>query len=79
MPGRVSLSSQHFYLHIYSHLLQIIKRLIRIMGMSISVPQPNSMGINPDDKECEPFYLKMKELDMVSGGERVTVGGREEA
>lgn len=25
---------------------------------------PNSMGINPADKECEPFYHKMKELDM---------------
>lgn len=25
---------------------------------------PNSMGINPADEKCEPFYVKMKELDM---------------
>ena len=28
--------------------------------------QPNSMGIDPSDEKCVPFYEKMKELDMVS-------------
>ena len=27
--------------------------------------QPNSMGIDPSDEQCTPFYDKMKELDMV--------------
>lgn len=27
--------------------------------------QPNSMGIDPSDDRCLPFYNKMKELDMV--------------
>ena len=26
------------------------------------------MGINPTDAKCVPFYCKMKELGMVSGG-----------
>ena len=29
--------------------------------------QPNSMGIDPADDRCVPFYHKMKELDLVSG------------
>ena len=28
--------------------------------------QPNSMGIDPSDEKCVPFYEKMKKLDMVS-------------
>ena len=28
-------------------------------------PQPNSMGIDPRDRQCIAFYEKMKELGMV--------------
>ena len=36
---------------------------------------PNAMGIDPSDELCAPFYLKMKELDLVL----LTHGGEEKA
>lgn len=33
-------------------------------GVTIIKWLPNSMGINPKDEECVPFYEKLKELDM---------------
>ena len=35
-------------------------------NVRLSSPQPNSMGIDPSDEKCVPFYEKMKKLDMVS-------------
>jgi predicted TIM-barrel fold metal-dependent hydrolase len=42
---------------------------------------PNAMGINPSDPQCDPFYQKMKELDLVllsHGGEEKAVEAEED-
>jgi len=42
---------------------------------------PNAMGINPADPKCDPFYQKMKELDLVllsHGGEEKAVEAEED-
>jgi uncharacterized protein len=42
---------------------------------------PNAMGINPSDDLCDPFYRKMKELDLVllsHGGEEKAVEAKED-
>ena len=35
-----------------------------VLSFSIAT-QPNSMGIDPSDDHCVPFYHKMRELKMV--------------
>lgn len=42
---------------------------------------PNAMGINPADDKCDPFYQKMKELDLIllsHGGEEKAVQAEED-
>ena len=42
---------------------------------------PNAMGIDPSDSLCDPFYQKMKELDLVllsHGGEEKAVEAKED-
>jgi predicted TIM-barrel fold metal-dependent hydrolase len=42
---------------------------------------PNAMGINPADPRCDPFYEKMKELDLIllsHGGEEKAVEAEED-
>jgi predicted TIM-barrel fold metal-dependent hydrolase len=42
---------------------------------------PNAMGIDPSDELCDPFYQKMKELDLVllsHGGEEKAVEAEED-
>src|SRR5437868_10289407 len=42
---------------------------------------PNAMGIDPSDEKCDPFYRKMKELDLVllsHGGEEKAVEAEED-
>src|SRR5207237_1063634 len=42
---------------------------------------PNAMGIDPADERCDPFYQKMKELDLVllsHGGEEKAVEAEED-
>jgi uncharacterized protein len=42
---------------------------------------PNAMGINPADPLCDPFYQKMKELDLIllsHGGEEKAVEAEED-
>jgi len=42
---------------------------------------PNAMGINPADEKCDPFYRRMKELDLVllsHGGEEKAVEAEED-
>jgi predicted TIM-barrel fold metal-dependent hydrolase len=42
---------------------------------------PNAMGINPADPHCDPFYQKMKELDLIllsHGGEEKAVEAEED-
>lgn len=42
---------------------------------------PNAMGINPSDPRCDPFYQKMKELDLIllsHGGEEKAVEAEED-
>jgi predicted TIM-barrel fold metal-dependent hydrolase len=42
---------------------------------------PNAMGIDPSDERCDPFYQKMKELDLVllsHGGEEKAVEAEED-
>src|SRR6266550_2921333 len=42
---------------------------------------PNAMGINPADEQCDPFYQKMRELDLVllsHGGEEKAVEAEED-
>ncbi len=42
---------------------------------------PNAMGIDPADEACDPFYQKMKELDLVllsHGGEEKAVEAEED-
>ncbi len=42
---------------------------------------PNAMGIDPSDDLCDPFYRKMKELDLVllsHGGEEKAVEAKED-
>ena len=42
---------------------------------------PNAMGIDPSDELCDPFYRKMKELDLVllsHGGEEKAVEAKED-
>ena len=42
---------------------------------------PNAMGIDPSDPKCDPFYQKMKELDLVllsHGGEEKAVEAEED-
>jgi uncharacterized protein len=42
---------------------------------------PNAMGINPADPKCDPFYQKMKELDLIllsHGGEEKAVEAQED-
>jgi predicted TIM-barrel fold metal-dependent hydrolase len=42
---------------------------------------PNAMGIDPSDPKCDPFYQKMKELDLIllsHGGEEKAVEAAED-
>jgi len=42
---------------------------------------PNAMGIDPSDEKCDPFYQKMKELDLIllsHGGEEKAVEAEED-
>ena len=42
---------------------------------------PNAMGIDPSDAKCDPFYQKMKELDLIllsHGGEEKAVEAEED-
>jgi predicted TIM-barrel fold metal-dependent hydrolase len=42
---------------------------------------PNAMGIDPSDELCDPFYLKMKQLNLVllsHGGEEKAVEAKED-
>lgn len=42
---------------------------------------PNAMGIDPSDPKCDPFYEKMKELDLIllsHGGEEKAVEAQED-
>lgn len=42
---------------------------------------PNAMGIDPSDPKCDPFYEKMKELDLIllsHGGEEKAVEAEED-
>src|SRR5258706_13353922 len=42
---------------------------------------PNAMGIDPSDEHCDPFYQKMKALDLVllsHGGEEKAVEAEED-
>ena len=42
---------------------------------------PNAMGIDPSDSQCDPFYQKMKELDLIllsHGGEEKAVEAEED-
>ncbi|MGH9972230.1 MAG: amidohydrolase family protein [Pyrinomonadaceae bacterium] len=42
---------------------------------------PNAMGIDPSDPRCDPFYQKMKELDLIllsHGGEEKAVQAEED-
>ena len=42
---------------------------------------PNAMGINPADQRCDPFYQKMKQLDLIllsHGGEEKAVEAEED-
>ena len=42
---------------------------------------PNAMGINPSDPQCDPFYQKMKQLDLIllsHGGEEKAVEAEED-
>jgi len=42
---------------------------------------PNAMGIDPSDPHCDPFYQKMKELDLIllsHGGEEKAVQAEED-
>jgi predicted TIM-barrel fold metal-dependent hydrolase len=42
---------------------------------------PNAMGIDPSDARCDPFYRKMKELDLIllsHGGEEKAVEAEED-
>lgn len=42
---------------------------------------PNAMGINPSDPNCDPFYRKMRELDLIllsHGGEEKAVEAEED-
>jgi predicted TIM-barrel fold metal-dependent hydrolase len=42
---------------------------------------PNAMGINPSDAQCDPFYQKMKQLDLIllsHGGEEKAVEAAED-
>ena len=42
---------------------------------------PNAMGIDPSDPQCDPFYEKMKELDLIllsHGGEEKAVEAEED-
>jgi uncharacterized protein len=42
---------------------------------------PNAMGIDPSDERCDPFYQKLKELDLVllsHGGEEKAVEAEED-
>jgi predicted TIM-barrel fold metal-dependent hydrolase len=42
---------------------------------------PNAMGIDPSDSRCDPFYQKMKQLDLIllsHGGEEKAVEAKED-
>ncbi len=42
---------------------------------------PNAMGIDPSNEKCDPFYVKMKELDLIllsHGGEEKAVEAQED-
>jgi predicted TIM-barrel fold metal-dependent hydrolase len=50
-------------------------------GVRIVKWLPNAMGINPSDPKCDPFYEKMKELDLIllsHGGEEKAVEAEED-
>jgi uncharacterized protein len=51
------------------------------LGARIVKWLPNAMGIDPADELCDPFYLKMKELNLVllsHGGEEKAVEAEED-
>jgi uncharacterized protein len=50
-------------------------------GASVVKWLPNAMGIDPSDARCDPFYQKMKELDLIllsHGGEEKAVEAEED-
>lgn len=50
-------------------------------GVRIVKWLPNAMGIDPSDEKCDPFYQKMKELDLIllsHGGEEKAVEAEED-
>jgi predicted TIM-barrel fold metal-dependent hydrolase len=50
-------------------------------GARIAKWLPNAMGIDPSDPKCDPFYQKMKELDLIllsHGGEEKAVEAKED-
>src|ERR1044071_2200416 len=51
------------------------------LGARIVKWLPNAMGIDPSDERCDPFYAKMRELDLVllsHGGEEKAVEAEED-
>jgi predicted TIM-barrel fold metal-dependent hydrolase len=51
------------------------------LGARIVKWLPNAMGIDPSDPACDPFYQKMKELDLIllsHGGEEKAVEAEED-
>jgi predicted TIM-barrel fold metal-dependent hydrolase len=51
------------------------------LGARIVKWLPNAMGIDPSDERCDPFYRKMKELDLIllsHGGEEKAVEADED-
>src|SRR5215212_8295186 len=51
------------------------------LGARIVKWLPNAMGIDPSDPKCDPFYEKMKELDVIllsHGGEEKAVEAEED-
>lgn len=60
--------------------LSVLERCARRGGRIVKW-LPNAMGINPADPKCDPFYQKMKELDLIllsHGGEEKAVHSEED-
>jgi len=52
-----------------------------MLGARVVKWLPNAMGIDPSDPKCDPFYQKMKELDLIllsHGGEEKAVEAEED-
>jgi uncharacterized protein len=60
-----------------------INELVKWAGRGARIIKwlPNAMGIDPSDPKCDPFYQKMKELDLIllsHGGEEKAVEAEED-